>query len=75
MIRPNKLVLYFHPTEFRLFNEMVAFVVEIPFHISNTVLLIYFKIYLMMRKKSQIMPRIEYETTHLSDPRIPALPS
>ena len=36
VIKENKLALCSYPTEFRLFNAMVTFVIEIPFQLFKT---------------------------------------
>ena len=62
----NKLVFCFYPTEFKLFNGMIAFVIEIPCQLSKTVLPVYFKGCLVMTRESQGMPRVKYKSVNLS---------
>lgn len=54
VIKENKLALCSYPTEFRLFNAMVTFVIEIPFQLSKAVFFFFpicFKVCLMMMQK------------------------
>ena len=41
MIKENKLVLHFYPTEFTLFNDVIAFAVENFLQLSRTLLPVY----------------------------------
>lgn len=70
VIKENKLALCSYPTEFRLFNAMVTFVIEIPFQLSKAVFFFFFFLSALRCvwwwcRNSQRLPRVNHKSVFL----------